>query len=137
MEPQFQKDKGRVVFRGDMVKEESGSYAVFTEQGSRASQTTAAKVMDVIYQGHQDGQDKPQTQYVHTPRSEWKMHHDCEKFGSQIVQIFGYVYQNEKWPISWSIMEDPGVPLERNLYGHFVAGVLWKRQFEKVLLDIR
>ena len=23
-----------------------------------------------------------------------------------------------KWPISWSSMEDPVVPLERNLYGH-------------------
>ena len=46
-EPQFQKDKGRVVLRGDIVKDDSGSYAVFTEQGSSASQMKAAKVMDV------------------------------------------------------------------------------------------
>ena len=39
--------KGRVVLRGDLVKDDSGSYAVFTEQGSTASQMTAAKVMDV------------------------------------------------------------------------------------------
>ena len=38
----------RVVLRGDMVKDDSGSYAVFTEQGSSASQMTAAKVMDII-----------------------------------------------------------------------------------------
>ena len=31
-------------------------------------------------------------------------------------------------------MEDPVVPLERNLYGHPLAGLLWKRQFEKILL---
>ena len=31
-------------------------------------------------------------------------------------------------------MEDPVVPLERNLYGHPLAGLLWERQFEKVLL---
>ena len=31
-------------------------------------------------------------------------------------------------------MEDPVVPLERNLYGHPLAGLLWGRQFEKVLL---
>ena len=31
-------------------------------------------------------------------------------------------------------MEDPVVPLERNLYGHPLAGPLWERQFEKVLL---
>ena len=31
-------------------------------------------------------------------------------------------------------MEDPVVPPERNLYGHPLAGLLWERQFEKVLL---
>ena len=35
-----QKYKGRVVLRGDIVKDNSGSYAVFTEQGSSASQMT-------------------------------------------------------------------------------------------------
>ena len=48
LEPQYQKYKGRVVLRGDIVKDNSGSYAVFTEQGSSASQMTAAKVMDFI-----------------------------------------------------------------------------------------
>ena len=32
----------------DVVKDDSGACAVFTEQGSSASQMTAAKVMDVI-----------------------------------------------------------------------------------------
>ena len=45
---QHQKYKGRVLLRGDIVKDDSGSYAVFTEQGSSASQMTAAKVMDII-----------------------------------------------------------------------------------------
>ena len=31
-------------------------------------------------------------------------------------------------------MKDPVIPLERNLYGHPLAGLLWERQFEKVLL---
>ena len=39
-----------------------------------------------------------------------------------------------KWPKSWSSIEDPVVPLERNLYGHPLAGRLWERQFEKILL---
>ena len=39
-----------------------------------------------------------------------------------------------KWPKSWSSMEDTVVPLERNLYGHLVAGPLWEL-FEKVLLE--
>ena len=38
-----------------------------------------------------------------------------------------------KWPKSWSRMEDPAVPLERNLYGHPLARLLWERQFEKIL----
>ena len=40
--------KCRVVLRGDAVKDDSGSCAALTEQGSSASQMTAAKVMDVI-----------------------------------------------------------------------------------------
>ena len=34
----------------------------------------------------------------------------------------------------WSSIEDPVVPLERNLYGHPLAGLLWVRQFGKILL---
>ena len=48
LETNHQKLKGRVVLRGDIVKDDTGSYAVFTEQGSSASQITAAKVMDII-----------------------------------------------------------------------------------------
>ena len=47
LEPTFQKYKGPVVLRADIVTDDSGSYAVFTEQKSSASQMTAAKVMDV------------------------------------------------------------------------------------------
>ena len=48
LEAKHQKYKGRVVLRGDIVKDNSGSYAVFTEQGSSAAQMTAAKIMDII-----------------------------------------------------------------------------------------
>ena len=47
-EPTFQKYKGRVVLRCDIVKDDSGAHAVFSEQGSSASHVTAAKVMNVI-----------------------------------------------------------------------------------------
>ena len=33
---------------GTFVKDDSGAYAAFTEQGSSASQMNAAKIMDVI-----------------------------------------------------------------------------------------
>ena len=32
-----------------------------------------------------------------------------------------------KWPKSWSSMEDPVVTLERNRYGHPLAGLRWKK----------
>ena len=47
-ETNHQKYKCRIVLRGDIVTDDSGSYAVFTEQGSAASQMTTAKVMDII-----------------------------------------------------------------------------------------
>ena len=47
LEPQSQKYEGRVVLRGDIVKDDSGAYAVFTEQGSSTSQMTVAKVIDI------------------------------------------------------------------------------------------
>ena len=47
LEAKHQKYNCRV-HRGDIVKDDSGSYAVFTAQGSSASQMTAAKVMDII-----------------------------------------------------------------------------------------
>ena len=48
LEEKHQKYKGRVALRGDIVKDDSGAYAVVTEQGSSASQMTAARVKDII-----------------------------------------------------------------------------------------
>ena len=48
LEAKHQKYKCQVVLRGDIAKDDSGSYAVFNEKGSSASQMTAAKVMDII-----------------------------------------------------------------------------------------
>ena len=66
LETKHQKYKGRVVLRGDIVKDNSGSHAVFTEQGSSASQMTAAKIMDII-SNCLVVQDKQPTQYQPTP----------------------------------------------------------------------
>ena len=48
LEAEHQKYKGRVILWGDFVKDDSGFYAVFTEQGPSASQMPAAEVMDII-----------------------------------------------------------------------------------------
>ncbi len=40
--------KGCIPFRGDDVKDETGSFAVFSEQGTRASLMAAAKLLDAF-----------------------------------------------------------------------------------------
>ena len=125
-EAKHQKYKGRVVLRGDIVKDNSGAYAVFTEQGSSASQMTAAKIMDIISRlPGCDGQTADAVSAYTQVKSG-----RC----SQIVENSQIGLPRHKWPKSWSNMEDPVVPLERNLYGHPLAGLLWERQFEKIPL---
>ena len=118
------------MLRGDIVKDDSGSYAVFTEQGSSASQMTEAKVMDIISRlsGCAAQATDADTQV--------KMEDDSKLLNfpkSECPDIWIRQPRHE-WLESWSSMEDPVVPLERNLYGHPLPGLKWERQFEKILL---
>ena len=128
-----QKNTGRVVLRGDIVKDDSGSYAVFTEQGSSASRVTAAKVMDII--SRLSGCDGQAADAV-SAYTQVKMEDAPKllKFHKSECPDIWIGLPRHKWPKSWSSMEDPVVPLERNLYGHPLAGLLWERQFEEILL---
>ena len=85
--PQYQKYKGRVVLRIDIVKDDSGSYAVFSEQGSSASQMTAAKVMDIISRLPGCAGQAADAVSAYT---QVKME---DAPTSQNIQIFGYVYR--------------------------------------------
>ena len=93
LEAKHQKYKGRVVLRGDIVKDDSGSYSVFTEQESSASQLTAAKVMDII--SRLPGCDGQAADAV-SAYTQVKMEdaHKLLKFPNRNVHIFGYVYHN-------------------------------------------
>ena len=132
LETKHQKYKGRVILRGDIVKDDSGSYAVFTEQGSSASPMTAAKVMDIVSRlPGCDGQAADavsaytQVKMEDAPKLLKNPKSECPDIGIRLPR--------HKWPKSWSSVEDPVVPLERNLYGHPLAGLLWERQFDKFL----
>ena len=48
LEPKIQIFKDRVLLHDDILKDDSGGQAVLSEQGSSASQMTAARVMDVV-----------------------------------------------------------------------------------------
>ena len=122
LEAKHQKYKGRIVLRGDIVKDDSGSYAVFTEHGSSASQMTAAEVMDIISRlpgcvGQAADAVSAYTQV--------KME-DAPK----LLKIL-----KSECPDIWiRLPRHKCVLLERNMYGHLLAGLLWERQFEKILL---
>ena len=111
--PTFQKFQGRVVFRGDIVKDDSGAYAVFTEQGSSASQMTAAKVMDVI--ARLPGCDG-QTADAISAYTQVKMEdaHKLIKIPKSECPDIWIRLPRHKWPKSWSSMEDQVVPLVRH-----------------------
>ena len=99
-----------------------------------ASQMTAAKIMDIIsrFPGC-DGQAADAVS-AYTPVKNGR----CSQI-TQKSQVGMYRHLDpstrHKWTKSWSSMEDPVVPLERNLYGQSLAGLLWERQCEKILLQ--
>ena len=87
LEPTIPKYKGRVVLRGEIVKDDSGACAVFTEQGSFAFHMIAAKVMDVIAGLPVcDEHNKQPTRYLLTFRKIERMPEDSSEFLSQNVQ---------------------------------------------------
>ena len=115
------------------MKDDSGSYAVFIEQGSSASQMTAAKLIDIVSRfpgcaakaadavsAYTDVKIEDAPKLLKIPKSK------CPDIWIRLPR--------HKWPKSWSSMDDTVVPLERNLYGHSLAGLLWERQFEKLPL---
>ena len=96
LETKHQKYKGRVVLRGDIEKDDSGSYAVLREQRSSASQTTAAKVMNIISRlPGCDGQAADtvsaytQVQMEDAPKLLKK-----SQIQNRNVQTFGFVYHD-------------------------------------------
>ena len=103
------------------------------KKGSSASQMTAAKVMDIISRLPGCAGQAADAVSAYT---QVKME-DAPKLLKIPKSECPHIWIRQprhKWPKSWSSMEDPVVPLERNLYGHPSARPLRERQFEKVLL---
>ena len=128
-----QKHKGRMVLRGDIVKDDSGSYAVFTEQGSSASQMTAAEVMDVTSRLPGCAGQAADAISAYTQVKNGRC---TDVIKNSEVRISRYLDTSSETQMAQIMVqqEDPVVPIERNPYGHPLAGQLWQRQFEKNLL---
>ena len=123
--------KGRVVFRGDQVRDEHGFYAVFSEQSASASHMAAAKFMDAIarFPGN-DGEDSD-ARAAYTPVELSSVPTLLNKHNKE-TQAATWVtlpkHQRPKW---WDSIQGPVCLLKRNLYGHKLAGLIWEKHCHK------
>ena len=125
--------KGRVVFRGDQVKDETGFYAVFSEQGSSASHLAASKFLNAIARAPgNDGEDSDaRGAYTQVALSD-------------VVDKHGKTQSVETWislprkyrPKWWDKIDEPVCRLRLNLYGHPLAGLYWEQFCTKHLIDL-
>ena len=119
--PNLKVYKGRVVFRGDQVRDEICFSALFSEQLASASHMAAFKLMDCIRR---------------LPGNESE-DFDAVKGYTQVKLVIvhelpGQDVQAETWislprgrrPKSWDNIVDPLCPLSRNLYGRRLAGII-------------
>ena len=129
LEAKHQTYKGRVVLRDDIVKDDSGFLSSIHWTKIFSISNWQQLRSWISFPDCLVAMDKQQMHYQLIPKSKWKM-----KIPKSECPDIWIRQPRHKWPKSWSSMEDPVVPLERNLYGHPLAGLLWERQFEKVLL---
>ena len=132
--PKHQKYKGRVVLQGDIMKDDSGSYAVFTEQGSSASQMTAANVKDII--SSLPGCDGQAGDAV-SAYTQVKMEDAHNLFKNSKIGVSRHLDSStttnglSHGPVS----KTQSFFLNGICTDHPLAGLLWERQFEIILSE--
>ena len=105
---------------------------MFTEQGSSASQITAAKVMDIISRlPGCSGQADAVSAYTQVKMEDASTLLKIPKSECQDIWIR---LPKQKWPKSWSSMENPVVP-SKGICAITLWQNSWERQFEKVLSE--
>ena len=111
----FQLYKGRVVFRGDGVKDQTGDLAVFSQQQASASNMAAAKVLAVVarFKGCSAIDTDAQSAYT-----------QAELQGPPCY----ITLPKEQQPKSWSKLSynDPVCQMRVALYGHPRAQNYWE-----------
>ena len=112
--------KGRVVFRGDIVRCADGYYAVFSEQGTSSSHMVATKFLDAIARLPDcDGEDSD----AMSAYTQVKLDEIRQILGKGHEFVDAWVsLPRSKIPRKSQHMDKPVCPLRRNLYGHKLAG---------------
>ena len=116
-----------MVFRGDIVKDADGFYAVFSEQGASSSHMAATKFMDALACCPDcDGEDSDAI----GASTQVKLNDVNHLLGKGNVMVDTFVcLPRYLWPQSWidKKLANPYCPLCVNIYGHKLAGLLWQR----------
>ena len=101
------------------MKDEAGLNAVFSEQGTAASHTSAAKVLDAIARlPGCSGEDADAT----------GAYTQAELLGEETWVAL----PSHKWPEEWhKKFKRPVVRLKLSLYGHPLAGLYWEKHCHK------
>ena len=56
-------------------------------------------------------------------KKNWDLFGELSRLDRNVQMFFLIRLPRHNWPKSWANIEDPVVPLERNLYGHPLAGI--------------
>ena len=126
------KFKGRVVLRGDNIKDEASFYAVFSEQGTSASHMDGCKFLDALARmPDNDGEDCDAIGAYHQVRLQDMRDHP--QMGASFVETWVKLPRG-RYPKWWDgKYQNPYVKLELNLYGHPLAGLYWEKHCQTVL----
>ena len=121
------------MLREDIVKDDNGHKAVFTEQGASASRVAAATFVNTVsrLRGMAEEANDAVIACVHVYMSEThRFRRSPQKECPQVC----ITLPHSRRPKQWDTIEEPVVLLEENLNGHLLAVQLWERRLEDVLL---
>jgi hypothetical protein len=129
--------KGRVVFRGDKVKDANGMRAVFTELKTTASLLAASKMMDVIarFPGCK-GEDSDAVKAYRQVRLDKEYIEELMGVGGKSIHPETWIsIPKDRQPTWWRTkgFKNPVVKLKLNLYGHPIAGLLWEKHCHRAI----
>lgn len=125
--------KGRVVFRRDIVRDNDGYYTVFSEPGTSSSHMAATKFLDAIARMPDcDGEDSDaMSAYTQVKLDEiGKNRGKGHEFVDTWVSL-----PKANIPTRFLHMKTPVCALTRNLHGHKLAGVLWLKYAEHIIIN--
>ena len=127
LEEQFHRYKGRIVYRGDQIRNQSGDHILFSESETTTTPTTIAALNLALWYGLSTAISCA----------------DCVQAYLQcrLDTNTWVVLPYELWLPEWTKRFDPTdkltVRLVKSIYGHPQSGNLWQAHLEKQLIEMQ